>query len=292
MLLNFPVPGFLGVPAPIRNAASVRNSGIEAVLLYRNKAGNDFSYEIGLNFGRSVNEVTDLAGGEPIPSANLRSFANSPSISLTDEGHPIASFYGFVFDGVDERGNATYKDLNGDGVIDPSNDRTFIGNPFPDFVYGATINLKYKNFDFTTYIYGTYGNDLVNSSVLYSVVYGNRTRKQFENAWTHENTNSNVLRPSATEVVNNEFSDYYIEDGTYLRFKTITLGYTLPSTLLDRWGIQNLRVFASANNYITFSGYSGLDPEIGANNDPLNVGIDQGFYPIAKSILGGINITF
>ena len=292
MLLNFPVPSFLGIPPPIRNAASVRNSGIEAQVLYRGNFGSDFSFEAGINFGRSRNEVTDLAGGDPIPSANLRSFANSPSISLTDEGHPIASFYGFVFDGVDESGNATYKDLNNDGVIDPNNDRDFIGNPFPDFIYGFNLYMKYKNFDLTTFISGTYGNDLVNSSILYSVVYANRTHQQVDNMWTHENTNSNVLRPSATEVVNNEFSDYYIEDGSYLRIKNITLGYTLPNNILAKAGIESVRVFASANNFFTFTKYSGLDPEIGANNDPLNVGIDQGFYPQAKSILGGVNINF
>lgn len=129
MLLAFPVPGFLGIPAPIRNAATVRNSGIEAILLYRDRISDDFSFDIGFNFGFSTNEVTDLAGGEPIESANLRAFANSPNISRKDEGHPIASFYGFVFDGVDESGDSVYRDLNGDGKIDQANDRDFIGNP-------------------------------------------------------------------------------------------------------------------------------------------------------------------
>ena len=292
MLLNFPIPGFLGIPPPIRNAASVRNKGVELEILYRNRANSDFSYELGFNIGRSTNEVTDLAGGEPIPSANLRSFANSPNISLTDEGHPIASFYGFVFDGVDDKGNATYQDLNGDGVISPSDDRTFIGNPFPDFVYGLNVNLNYKNFDLGASVSGTYGNDLVNSSILYSVIYGNRTTKQVENAWTHENTNSNILRPSATEVVNNEFSDYYIEDGSYLRLKNISLGYTLPEQIFSKVGIEKFRLFVSASNLFTLTDYSGLDPEIGANNDPLNIGIDQGFYPQARTILGGINVNF
>lgn len=292
MLLAFPVPGFLGLPAPIRNAASISNKGIEAILLYRDKVGSDFKYEIGLNFGSSTNKVTDLNGGAPIASANLRSFANSPDVSLTDLGHPIASFYGYEFDGVDEIGNSKYVDQNNDGIIDPQNDRTFIGNPFPDFIYGINLRLGYKNFDLSTFASGTQGNDVVNSAVLYSVVYGNRTQAQIEDMWTHENTSGTQPRPSATQVVNNEFSDYFIEDGSYLRLKNITLGYTVSESLRDSWGLSNFRVFLSANNLFTFTNYSGLDPEIGANNDPLNIGVDQGFYPQAKSIIGGININF
>ena len=288
MLLDFPVPGFLGIPAPIRNAASVRNSGIEAVLLFRNRLSKDFDFEIGLNFGASQNEVTDLNGGQPIQSANLRSFANSPNISLTDVGYPIASFYGFIFDGVDDAGNATYRDLNGDGLIDQDNDRAVVGNPFPDFIYGVNLRLNYRKFDLSAFIYGSQGNDVVNSAILYSVIFGNRAHKFVDNAWTHENPDTDVLRPSATEVVNNEFSDYYIEDGSFVRLKNITLGYTFPNFA----GLQNGRVFVSANNWITLTGYSGLDPEIGANNDPLNIGIDQGFYPQAKTILFGLNLTF
>lgn len=292
MLLAFPVPGFLGLPAPIRNAASISNKGIEAILLYRDKVGSDLKYEIGLNFGSSTNKVTDLNGGAPIASANLRSFANSPDVSLTDLGHPIASFYGYEFDGVDEIGNSKYVDQNNDGIIDPQNDRTFIGNPFPDFIYGINLRLGYKNFDLSTFASGTQGNDVVNSAVLYSVVYGNRTQAQIEDMWTHENTSGTQPRPSATQVVNNEFSDYFIEDGSYLRLKNITLGYTVSESLRDSWGLSNFRVFLSANNLFTFTNYSGLDPEIGANNDPLNIGVDQGFYPQAKSIIGGININF
>lgn len=288
MLLAFPVPGFLGIPAPIRNAATVRNSGFEALLLYRGKIKSDFSYELGFNVGISQNEVTDLNGGEPIESANLRAFANSPNISRTDKGHPIASFYGFVFDGVDENGNSVYQDLNNDGVIDQANDRTIIGNPYPDLIYGFNLNLVYKNFDLSTNISGTYGNDVVNASTLYSVVYGNRTRNQVNNAWSHENTGSSIPRASATQVVNNEFSSYFVEDGSFMRIKNITLGYSLPATL----GFNTARIFISANNIFTLTDYSGLDPEIGANNDPLNIGIDQGFYPQAKSFLAGFQIGF
>jgi len=286
MLLNFPNPGFLGIPPPVRNAATVQNKGFEAILLYRNKIGGDFTYNISVNYGRNTNEVTDLGGGVPIESANIRVFKDAPNITRTDEGRPIASFYGLVFDGLDGSGNPVYKDLNNDGAIDLTNDRAYIGNPFPDFIYGA-----FKGFDVTAFVQGSQGNDVVNAAAGYHVQYSNRTDRVV-NAWTLENTSSNVMRPSALEVVNHEFSDYYIEDGSYLRVKNITLGYSLPSSVLENMGLQSLRVFASGNNLFTFTDYSGLDPEIGANNNPLDVGVDRGFYPLAKSITGGLQVSF
>ena len=100
------------------------------------------------------------------------------------------------------------------------------------------------------------------------------------------------VNPSALEVVNHEFSDYYIEDGSYMRFKNFTLGYTLPKTWMEKIKLQNLRIYVSANNLFTITNYSGYDPEIGANNDPRDVGIDRGFYPQAKSIMGGLQLSF
>ena len=291
MLLNFPNPGFLGLPPPVRNAATVKNQGFELVLLYRNKIGNDFSYNVGLNFGTNKNEVTDLGGGVPIEAASIRVFKDAPNITRTDEGHPIASFYGLVFEGLDEVGNPVYADLNGDGVVNLEGDRAYIGNPFPDFIYGFNLNLNYKNFDLTAFVSGSQGNDVVNASTGYHVQYSNRTSSVLD-AWSLENQNTDIMRPSALEVVNHEFSDYYVEDGSYLRLKNITLGYSLPPAVAEKIKMSNARVYISANNLITFTGYSGLDPEIGANNNPLDLGIDRGFYPLAKSITGGFQITF
>ncbi len=291
MLLNFPNPGFLGIPPPVRNAATVQNKGFEAILLYRNKIGSAFTYNIALNYGRNTNEVTDLGGGVPIESANIRVFRDAPNITRTDEGHPIASFYGLVFDGLDDAGNPIYRDLNGDGVIDLNNDRDYIGNPFPDFIYGINLSMAFKGFDLTAFVQGTQGNDVVNAAAGYHVQYSNRTDRVLD-AWTLENTNTNVMRPSALEVVNHEFSNYYIEDGSYLRLKNITLGYTFPNSITSKIGIEHFRIFASGNNLFTFTDYSGLDPEIGANNNPLDVGVDRGFYPLAKSITGGVQVSF
>ena len=291
MLLSFPNPGFLGIPPPVRNAATVRNQGIEAILVYRNRIGSDFSYNIAFNLGRNTNVVTDLGGGVPIESANIRVFRDAPNITRTDEGHSIASFYGLVFEGLDEVGNPIYKDLNDDGVIDLTNDRDYIGNPFPAFIYGLNLNMAYKGFDLTAFIQGSQGNDVVNAAAGYHVQYSNRTDRVLD-AWTLENQSSNVMRPSALEVTNHEFSDYYIEDGSYMRIKNITLGYTLPEEVTSKFGAQHCRFFIGANNFFTITNYSGLDPEIGANNNPLDVGVDRGFYPLAKSLTGGVQLSF
>lgn len=296
MLLEFPNPSYTGLPAPYRNAATVENRGLEAVLLYRDKIGSEFKFDITANVGFNRNEVTDLGGGLPIPGANTRVFDGTPNLSLSDVGHPIASFYGFKFEGLDQAGNPIYRDVSGpdgspDGVIDAEYDRMIIGNPYPDVTYGVNVRMSFKGFDFAAFASGIQGNDVVNASMGYGFPYSNRTTKVLD-AWSLENPNSEVMRPSALDVVNSEFSDYYIEDGSYLRVKYITLGYTLPDSILKKFRLTNLRLYVSANNLFTFTEYSGFDPEIGANNDPRDVGIDRGFYPQAKSVLGGIQLSF
>ncbi|MEL6535687.1 MAG: TonB-dependent receptor [Bacteroidota bacterium] len=291
MLLNFPNPSFLGLPPPVRNAASVQNMGIEALVLYRGRVGMDFKYTIGANAGFARNQITDLGGGLPIQGAGTRVFDGAPNLSLSDVGSPIASFYGFVFDGLDEQGNPVYRDLDGDGEVTPENDRTIIGNPYPTLIYRLDIRAEYKGFDLTVFASGSEGNDVVNASMGYGFQFSNRTTRVLD-AWSIENPNSNVMRPSALEVTNHEFSDYYIEDGSYLRLRNVTLGYSLPASLLERAKIANLRVYVSGNNLVTFTQYSGYDPEIGANNSPLDVGVDRGFYPLARSFTGGVTVSF
>ncbi len=286
MLLDFPNPSFLGLPAPTRNAASVKNTGFEGLFLYRDKIGSDFHFNIGMNFGLVKNEITDLGGGLPIVGGATRVFQGAPALTISQEGSPIASFYGFVMEGLDEAGNPVYKtDENGDPV------KEIIGNPYPDLIYGLNIQTNYKNFDFTIFFSGSEGNDVVNASTGYGFAYSNRTKRVL-NAWSLDNRNSTVIRPSALEAVNHEFSDYYVEDGSYLRMRNITLGYTLPESILAKLKLENLRFYVSGNNLLTITDYSGYDPEIGANNSPLDVGIDRGFYPLPKSVMGGFQLTF
>lgn len=290
MLINLPSPEILGEGDPIRNTASVSNSGFEVLATYRDKIGSEFSLDVNFNIGFNKNEVTDLGSGQAIDGASTRVFKDAPALTRTDEGHPIASFFGLQFTGLDKSGNPIYRDINEDGAITDA-DRTFIGNPFPEFNYGINLSMKYKGFDFTAFASGTEGNDVVNASMGYGFQYSNRTDRVLE-AWSIENPNSSVMRPSALEVVNHEFSDYYIEDGSYLRLRNITIGYTLPKSFLKSIKLNSMRVYISGNNLLTFTNYSGYDPEIGVNNSPLDVGVDRGFYPIAKSVMGGLQLVF
>ena len=296
MLVVFPNPGFTGLPDPVRNAASVRNNGFEAIVTYRDKIGSDFKFDLGANVGFSENEITALNGGLPLTGASTRVFRDAPDLSFSDVGDPIASFYGFEVEGLDNAGNPIYRDISGpdgvpDGRIDAEFDRTIIGNPYPDMVFGFTLNASYKGFDLSAFISGSVGNDIVNASTGYGFAFSNRTRDVL-NAWSVDNPTSNIFRPSASETVNHEFSDYYVEDGSFTRLKNITLGYSLPSNLVSKWKLEKIRVFTSGINLLTFTDYSGFDPEIGANNDPRDVGVDRGFYPQSRTIIGGLQISF
>ena len=296
MLIDFPNPGFTGLPDPIRNAASVENTGLEIMALYRDKVGESFNFEVGFNVGFSTNEITALNGGLPLTGANTRVFRDAPDLSYSNVGDPIASFYGYVVQGLDDTGNPIYRDISGpdgapDGQIDPEYDRTIIGNPYPDFIYGMTLNMNWKGLDLSAFISGTQGNDIVNASMGYGFAFSNRTTAVLD-AWSVDNPNSTIFRPSASETVNHEFSDAYVEDGSYMRLKNVTLGYELPGSWITKASLEKVRIFISGNNLFTITDYSGFDPEIGVNNDPRDVGVDRGFYPQAKSMVGGLQISF
>lgn len=225
-------------------------------------------------------------------------------------------------------GDIKYKDLNGDGVID-ENDRTVIGSPMPDFTFGWTNTFRYKNFDLSLFINGSVGNDIYNylsmklthmnstwTNQLTSV--NNRAQlapidanKDYSNGvvvngvtvyhWYDDVTNVRVTNPDTTiprasindPNDNDRVSDRYIEDGSYIRLKNITLGYTFPREMTKKWGLENLRVYANIQNLLTITGYSGYDPEIGASTASSNVmGLDDGRYPSPTVYAFGLNITF
>ncbi|MDP5171323.1 MAG: SusC/RagA family TonB-linked outer membrane protein, partial [Bacteroidia bacterium] len=278
--------------------------GLELSGEYR-KLGGQFTYSVGGNIAFISNELTSLGnGGTPIASGFLQQ-ANG-FISLTDIGSPIASFYGYETDGIFQDaeevaahafqsnktapGDLRFVDQNDDGVIN-EDDRTIIGNPTPDFTYGFNGNIGYAGFDLSVFLQGVQGND----------IYRGFTRLDFENVnvpvsrlnrWTGPGTSNTEPRVIVGDPNQNaRISDYFVEDGSFLRIKTVQLGYKLPGELLNAIHVKSARVYVSGQNVFTFTNYSGLDPEIGTRG-ALEVGIDRGFYPQARTWLAGIDVSF
>lgn len=305
MLYAAPIPLTPGTAAPVRNVASVENRGLELAASYRNR-DHAFKYSIGGNIAFVKNKVTSLGeGGEPVFAGRVQS-ANS-DVTKTEVGQPIGSFFGYVTDGIFQNkseieraafqnentapGDIRFKDLNGDGKI-TSADQTYIGNPSPDFTYGATLDFEFKGFDLGIFLQGTRGNDLYNATVRYDFNYVNRPVSVL-NRWTGPGTSNSEPRVNLLDPNQNaRVSDRFVEDGSYLRLKNVQLGYSVPKSVLKRIHFEKFRFYVSAQNLFTFTKYTGMDPEIGAYGGALNAGVDRGFYPQARVLLGGVNVTF
>jgi hypothetical protein len=183
-----------------------------------------------------------------------------------------------------------FVDQNQDGVVDAL-DKVVIGSPHPKFTYGFNVGANWKGFDATLFLQGSHGNDLYTGMFRYDLGFTNLPSSML-NRWTGEGTSNDIPRMTETDANrNNRVSDRFIEDGSYLRVKSLQLGYSLPKSLIDGVGLANLRIYASATNLFTFTQYSGLDPEIGTRGT-LEIGIDRGFYPSPRIYNLGISATF
>ncbi len=303
MLLNVPLPNYLGFPNyPWSNAGIVENKGLELEVAYNNNKG-EFKYSIAGNISTFKNKVLSLGGGEPILGGGWINYTTTK----TEEGMPIGYFYGLKTNGIFQNqaevdnyfqegarpGDLRFVDVNGDKKIN-NQDRTKIGDPFPDFSYGLNFNSSFKNFDFLVSIQGTVGNDIMNIKKIdmnSGVGWYNAPKDLMEKAWSPTNPSNDQFAINATNTNNLQISDWLVEDGSYLRLKNIQVGYSLPSPVLMKAGIKKVRLWVGAYNLLTITKYSGLDPEIGSTS-PLSSGVDQGYYPVAKSYMLGINATF
>ena len=309
MLLIEPIPYFLGFESgPYTNVGSARNSGIEAQLEWRDKIGKDFNYNIAGNISTIKNEMLSLGTAKSISGAAIR----NGSATNTIVGKPIGSFWGYKTDGlvqtadqlVDVKkrqpnaglGDVVFVDNDGNGILNDL-DKTIIGNPIPAFYYGFNLGMEYKGLDFAVVFEGTQGNDIFNAMRYFTYDLADVTNKSVEvlNYWTPTNTNTTIPRLNGNDKNDNKrISDLYIEDGSYLRLKTLQFGYTIPQSLSSKLYMTNLRVFVTGQNLLTFTKYSGSDPEIGqiSSTNYTSRGVDIGTYPQAKTFTAGINITF
>lgn len=297
MLIDTPIAGQTGFNSQWQNLGSLTNKGIEFSISTLNIKTPDFQWSTDFNISRNVNEVTDLGTLEFIPITTPGGFIRNPGRVIV--GEPIGTMYGFVFEGIHQEGNAEgaepgtmkYKDLNGDGVIDDENDRTIIGNSIPEHIGGFNNNFSYKNLTLSVFFQWSYGNDVFNAAKLRTngfQPFMNLSRDYYDNAWTAENASNTAPAFGKIEPVS---SSYYVEDASFLRLKTVNLSYDLPSKYFKNLLLSNVRLFLSANNLLTFTDYSGFDPEVSYRN-PLIRGFERFSYPRSRSIIIGINAQF
>ncbi len=305
MLFAPPIPLVAGTAAPIQNVATAENRGLELALNYRN-FDHAVKFTLGGNIAFVKSEVTSLGlGGKPVFSNYVQSA--SGNASKTDVGHPLASFFGFVTDGIFQNqneveaaafqsketapGDIRFKDLDGNGVIDEK-DQTYIGNPTPSFTYGFNADFEWRGVELNLFFQGTQGNDIYVNTTRFDFPFVNRPASSL-NRWTGEGTSNFEPRVSLNDPNQNaRVSNRFVEDGSYLRLKTLQIGYNLPKNWLKRVHFEKLKLYVTAQNMLTFTKYSGLDPEIGSVGGSFELGIDRGFYPQARVVLGGVSLTF
>lgn len=311
LLYNPELPGTAGASAaPFVNIASMKNSGIDMEISYRNTWSN-FGFQGSMVFTTFRNEITKIADGvDYFYSGN----SGIGSLVRNETGHSLSSFYGYqvlgLFQNSAEIDNAPQQDGAEPGFfrfanIDDTNsggyptidseDRIFIGNPNPKFTYGFNLAMKWKNLDLTAFIYGLQGNDIFNYTRWWTDFWpsyqGQKSRDLLYNSWTEQNNGATLPKASnkSTFSTNTVVSSHYIEDGSYLRLKNLQMGYTFSKSMTDKIKIKSLRIYLQAVNLFTITKYSGLDPEIGGND--LASGIDFGNYPNARQFIFGLNLT-
>lgn len=296
MLIDTPIPGQTGFNSQWQNLGSIQNRGVELSISTINVQTNDFQWSTDFNISRNVNKVLDLGTIDFIPTLIGGGWINNPGRVVV--GEPIGVMYGYVFDGIHQEGNAEgaipgtmrYKDLNGDGVIDDESDRQIIGDSNPDHVGGINNTITYKNFSFSMFWQWSYGNDVFNAARLRTngfQPFMNLTRDYYDNAWTPENASNAAPAFGNVEPV---ASSYFVEDASFLRLKTINLSYDLPREWLENLSISSVRLFLSGNNLLTFTNYTGFDPEVSSRN-PLLRGFERFSYPRPRSIILGLNVN-
>ncbi|MBU1820861.1 MAG: TonB-dependent receptor, partial [Bacteroidetes bacterium] len=295
------------VGQPQINVGTMLNKGVDAQLTTRGKITKDLTFDIGMTFTHYVNEAVKIdAEGS---SSLLFGAGRLGNIQKVEGGQPLASFWGWIVDGnfqsqaeVDSYANMSYKrvgswklrDINGDGVIN-GDDQTYIGSPIPKFQIGSDISLKFKNFDFQTFLFWNYGNDLYNytkwSTHLRGFVGGYNT-EVLTDSWTPQNPNASLPILNANDTYSGSIStSFYVESGSFLRARQMQIGYTIPSNVLKKIGMSRARVYLQGQNMFTITNYSGPDPDIGILGNELQMGVDQFRTPAPRTIIFGVNLA-
>lgn len=284
------LPSSMGFTSTIQNVGMIENKGFE-LGIDADVMKRAFNWNINANISFNRNKVLKLYSGQDILGGAIGVTAVQDNANILREGRPIGQFYGYVEDGYTDKGKIKYKDLNRDGVI-TNVDKTYIGDPNPDFIYGFTSSMSYKNFNFSFFIQGVQGNDLYNVSAINNTLdYGlglNMPREVFTNHWSPSNLNPKYpqFAQNSTTLASNRF----VEDGSFLRLKNIQLSYNMNVEKLGVKWLRNLQIYASGQNLLTLTKYSWWDPEVNSRGGPNSTaqGFDYYSYPNYKSITFGI----
>jgi hypothetical protein len=308
MLFQRNLPGTAGSPdGQWINGGDVVNKGVELGLTYQKNTG-PIKYDVTVSVASVKNEVGFITEDNKFQNVGP-SVRTLPQANINIVGSALGSFYGYKTDGLfksdDEvanyvnadgapyqpaatAGDFKFVDTDGDGIID-NDDRTILGNPFPDFTFSMNGNVTFKGFDLNVFFQGVSGNSIFNSvrALGLNAGYGYNLLTESKNAWSPENPDATIPRLSTTDPNNNwtRVSDFFIEDGSFLRLKNVTLGYTLPKKLFSK---LQLRVYVTGQNLFTITDYSGMDPEVGIEDS----GVDVGMYPLSKVYMSGLTLKF
>lgn len=306
LLVTAPVSGILGASAPgsappVVNAGTVENRGFEFSLGYNKSISDDLRFNINFNATTLDNEVIFVNSENAfIPGGSFGVGQDFPS--RMEAGFPIGYFYGLKTDGIFQSqdeidnhalqdnaspGDIRFVDMNGDGIIDPD-DRTNIGDPIPEWTFGFNLSVNYKNFDFLAYAFASLGNEIVRNYERFQPL-TNRTT-YFLDRWTGPGTSNDFPRVTTSATSNTLFSDFFVEDGSFIRVQNLQLGYTFKD-LLSASQIDDLRLYVSVLNAFTLTEYQGYDPTT-TSGAPIGGGIDFGFYPSPRTYLMGLNLKF
>jgi TonB-linked SusC/RagA family outer membrane protein len=316
ILQNPTIPSYAGYGSFAQNFDDIENTGLEVELGYKKKIGL-FSFGVNGNISFYQNKVTKMLPGQTFFEDNSATFQTMGNITRTGLNSPYQRYFGYQSLGIFQSqaeidgyvgadkvtklqptakpGDTKFANLKNDNIINPD-DRTYLGNPNPTVSYGLTINLGYKNIDFIVFGSGSGGNQIFQGLRRLDIAAANYQTK-YLNAWTTSNTGSSLPRIVNGDPNGNysKFTSLYLQSGNYFKLRTMQLGYTLPQSLISKWGMQRLRVYVLSENLFTITKYDGFDPEIGVSPDSgggAQFGVDRGYYVPARSFLVGLNIGF
>ncbi|MCU7551497.1 TonB-dependent receptor [Chitinophagaceae bacterium LB-8] len=295
LLLAIPLPNTVGVGSNVfdRNDGVLENKGFELAISSPIIDRSDLKWNADFNISFNDNEIKELGLNKIYDFATV--YSNNQQVIRVTPGQPLGAFYGYISEGVDPAtGKLVFRDLNDDKIITPD-DRTFIGYALPKFIYGLTTALTYKNFDLNVFFQGVQGNDIFNA-----------TRVDLEGMFDSKNQSTVVLNrwktpgqvtdiPKANDPDNYKNSTRFIENGSYLRLKSLTLAYNFNKDLVQKLHLQKLMLYVTGQNVFTITDYSGFDPEVnafGSNSKGTEIGVDYGTYPQTRTFIFGLNVDF